>query len=179
MKLGAKIFGTLSGLLLLYLLLGLLLPGKWEADAEWVIQATPQEIFPFLNRLGAWAQWSPMPDSGLETFGAAHGVGAGLRWDDPQYGDGEVTIVASQENSEVRYEVEVEGGALKIQGVLSLERYEEGTLIRWRESGDFGWNPLMGYAARGMASSQGEAMKESLKTLAGIVIRAGSGASAP
>lgn len=179
MKLGAKIFGALSGLLLLYLIIGLFLPGKWEAEAEWVIQAPPQEVFPFLNNLEAWPQWSPMPDSGLEAFGAAHGVGAGLRWNDPQYGDGEVRIVASQENSEVRYEVDVEGGALKIQGILSLEGYEGGTRIRWRESGDFGWNPMMGYAARGMASSQGEAMKESLKTLAEVVTQAGSGASAP
>ena len=179
MKLGAKIFGALSGLLLLYLIIGLLLPGKWEAEAEWVIHATPQEVFPLLDNLEAWAQWSPMPDSGLEAFGAAHGVGAGLRWNDPQYGDGEVRIVASQENSEVQYEVDVEGGALKIQGILSLEGYEGGTRIRWRESGDFGWNPMMGDAARGMASSQGEAMKESLKTLAEVVTQAGSEASAP
>jgi hypothetical protein len=171
MKLGAKIFGMLSGLLLLYLLLGLLLPGRWEAEAEAVIQASPEELFPLLNNLEAWARWSPMPESGQETFGSVSGVGAGLRWDDPQYGVGEVRIISSQANAEVGYEVEVEGGALKIQGLLTLEGEERGTRISWRESGDFGWNPLMGFAARGMASSQGDAMRESLTTLGQLVAR--------
>jgi len=179
MKLGAKFFGTLSGLLLLYLLLGLLLPGRWEAEAEAVIEASPEEVFPFLNNLEAWTQWSPMPETGVETFGSVSGVGAGLRWDDPQYGDGEVRIISSQTNSAVGYEVEVEGGALKIQGILSLEGDEGATRIIWRESGDFGWNPLMGFAARGMASSQGEAMRESLTTLGQLVTQGGSGATAP
>ena len=169
MKLGAKVFGMLSALLLLYLLTGLLLPGRWEAEAESVIQASPEEIFPLLNNLGAWAQWSPMPESGHETFGSPSGVGAGLRWDDPQYGVGEVRIISSRTDVEVGYEVDVEGGALKIRGLLTLEGEEGGTRIIWRESGDFGWNPLMGFAARGMPSSQGEAMRESLATLGRLV----------
>ena len=75
--------------------------------------------------------------------------------------------------------VEVERGALKIQGLLTLEQEEGGTRIIWRESGDFGWNPLMGFAARGMASSQGDAMRESLITLGQLVAQAGSGTTAP
>ena len=179
MKWGARIFGALSGLFLLYLLLGLLLPGRWEAEAEAVIQASPEEIFPFLNSLSAWAQWSPMPESGLETFGSAQGVGAGLRWDDPQYGDGEIRVVSSHANSAIGYVVEVEGGTLKIEGTLSLTEEKGGTRIVWREEGDFGWNPLMGFAARGMPSSQGEAMRESLKTLSQVVTGTGSGSTAP
>ena len=179
MKFGAKVFGVLSALLLLFLLIGLLLPGKWEAEAEAVIQAHPEELFPLLNNLENWAQWSPMPESGQEAFGSLSGVGAGLRWDDPQYGVGEVRIVSSQTDAEVGYEVEVEGGALKIQGLLTLERVEGGTRIIWREAGDFGWNPLMGFAARGMASSQGDAMRESLATLARLVTRPGAGTTGP
>ena len=47
MKLGAKIFGALSGVLILYLVLGLLLPGRWEAEAEAVLPAPPSTVFPF------------------------------------------------------------------------------------------------------------------------------------
>lgn len=169
MKLGARIFGVLAGILLLFLLVGLLLPGTWSAGEEALLPAPPSSVFPLLNRLSAWDLWTPFPDTGLEWFGPPEGVGAGLRWDDPGYGKGEARIVRSVEGAEVRYEVEVEGGALRIHGVLTLEAEGVGTRLRWVEEGDFGWNPLMGYAARGMADSQGKAMKASLERLRGVL----------
>jgi hypothetical protein len=173
MRLGAKIFGGLSGILLLYLLVGLLLPGSWRAQEEILLPAPPSSVFPLVNRLSAWELWTPFPQSGLVSFGPPEGEGAGLRWDDPQYGKGEVRIIRSREDAEVSYWVEVEEGALTIRGVLTLEPEGGGTRLRWVEDGDFGWNPLMGYAARGMADSQGEAMKASLGRLTDLLPRPG------
>ena len=79
--------------------------------------------------------------------------------------------MGSRQDAEVNYEVEVEGGALKIRGSLFLQPEEAGTRIRWVEEGDFGWNPLMGYATGRMASSQEEAMRESLGKLAEEAVR--------
>ena len=174
MKLGAKIFGALSGILLLYLLVGLLLPGTWRAQEEAFLDAPPASVFPLLNRLSAWSLWTPFPSSGLEAFGPPKGVGAGLRWDDPQYGKGEARIIGAREDAEVEYEVEVEGGGLRIHGVLTLEPEGEGTRLRWIEEGDFGWNPLMGYAARGMPASQGKAMRASLGRLTDVLAETGA-----
>jgi hypothetical protein len=165
-KLAAKIFGGLSGLFLLFLVLGILLPGTWEARTSALILSPPASVFPLLDNLEAWSSWSPMPEAGSETFGNTHGVGAGLRWSDPQYGKGEMLITSSTLDSEVQYRVEIEGGALTILGRLSLTPEKGGTRIHWEEEGDFGWNPLMGYAAKGMAESQGEALQESLRALA-------------
>jgi len=169
MKLGATIFGILAFAALLFLGLGVLLPGTWEAEVAMVLPAPSSEVFPFFNNLEAWADWSPMPAGGAATFGASAGVGAGLRWDDPQYGSGEVRIVESIPDQQVAYEVEIEGGSLEIQGAISLEDSQGETLVRWRESGDFGWNPLLGYTARRMQKSQSRAMEESLKSLARIL----------
>ena len=165
MKLGAKIFAFLSALLLLFLALGVLLPGTWEAQADALIPAPPDSVFPLLDDLDAWSLWSPMPEKGVEAFGRERGAGAGLRWSDPQYGEGEMTITSSTPNSRLHYRVEVEGGTLTILGHLILAPEGGGTRIHWEERGDFGWNPLLGYAARGMAESQGAALLESLKAL--------------
>ena len=169
MKLGAKIFGALSSVLVLYLILGLLLPGTWEAQVETFLSSPPAAVFPFLNRMDQWVLWNQLPDSGVETEGPAEGVGAGLRWDDESYGEGSVRIVVSETNARVEYEVQVEGGALEIRGVLSLSPEGGGVRLLWSERGDFGWNPLMGYAAKGMGASQEEAMRSNLKTLQGLV----------
>lgn len=171
MRLGAKVFGGLSGILLLFLLVGLLLPGSWQAQEEILLPVPPSSVFPLVNRLSSWELWTPFPESGLVPFGPPEGAGAGLRWDDSQYGKGEVRIIGSREDTEVVYEVAVEQGALRIRGTLTLEPEDGRTRLRWVEEGDFGWNPLMGYAARGMAASQGEAMKASLGRLTDLLAR--------
>lgn len=165
MRWGARIFGAISGILLLYLLVGFLLPGRWKAEETALLSAPPSRVFPLLDHLTAWEAWTPFPESGLEAFGPASGPGAGIRWQDPRYGKGEARITMTRPDAEVRYEVEVEGGALTIRGVLALAPEGAGTRLRWVEEGDFGWNPLMGFAAREMASSQGEAMRASLARL--------------
>jgi hypothetical protein len=159
------VFGVLSGILVVILGIGLLLPGTWKAEVEALLPAPPSSVFPLVNHLSSWAKWTPVPETGLEAFGEPAGVGAGVRWDDPRYGAGEVRITGSHANRAVRYEVVVEGGALRIHGSISMEPEGEGTRVRWVEEGDFGWNPLLGFAARGMSSSQSKTMRESLRLL--------------
>ena len=59
---------------------------------------------------------------------------------------------------------EFEGGA-SVTGELTIEAVEGESLVTWREEGDFGRNPLMGYVARGMSESQGTQMAEGLEKL--------------
>jgi len=169
MKLGARIFGALAGVLILYLLLGVLLPGTWEAQVEVTLPAPPSQVYPFLQSPEEWARWNTLPDSGLTFVGPRQGPGAGMEWDDPRYGSGRYEITAGQPHARVEYEVQVEGGALSIEGTLALTPTREGTHLFWSEKGDFGWNPLLGYAARGMASSQEEAMRSSIRRLLEIL----------
>ncbi len=173
MKLGAKIFGILSGTLLLYLLVGSLLPSAWEATADATLPAPPSAVFPFLDRMDRWVEWNVMPGSGTEAVGPGAGVGSGIRWDDPQYGEGQLRIVKSEPDSMVAYAVDIEGGSLQIHGVLTLQAQGTGTLVSWVERGDFGWNPLMGYAARGMGASQSEAMRWNLERLRSLLEASG------
>jgi hypothetical protein len=65
--------------------------------------------------------------------------------------------------------VEVQGGALQFEGTVLLAPVPEGTRVTWSESGDFGWNPLLGYAARQMSESQGAQFEQSLERLAELV----------
>lgn len=170
MKLGAKIFGALSGLLILYLFLGILLPGRWVAEVDAYLPAAPSSVFPFLNRTDRWIRWNTMPDSNLTMVGPSRGVGAGIRWDDPRYGSGEFEILVSDPPSRVEYQVLIEGGDLAIRGVLELAPEGTGSRLRWTERGDFGWNPLMGYAARGMDETQAEAMRAGLDRLLSLLV---------
>jgi hypothetical protein len=165
MKLGAKVFGVLAGLSGLFLVIGFLLPGTWTAQVDTTLPGPPVDIFPYFNRMSLWPRWSTLPETGIEFFGGAEGVGAGLRWDDPQIGRGELRIIESRVAESVAYEVSVEGGTIRIKGSVRLSASVEGTEVIWREEGDFGRNPLLGYAALGMSESQAMSMQAALDSL--------------
>ena len=162
MKLGAKIFGALAAILILYLGIGFFLPGTWDAEVQGTLDAPPEVVFPFLNSPEQWVRWNAMPESGSTFVGPQEGMGAGLDWDDPRYGSGAFRITRPVPNRVVEYEVEIEAGALRIQGVATLEEEGAGSRI-----------PLMGYAARGMGSSQAAALEASLDTLRVLLGREG------
>ncbi len=160
----AKIFGAIGTVLVALMLIGFVLPGTWSAEASIEIEATPTEIFPFLNDLRRWDTWTNWGDIDSDLSDPPRGVGASRSWEDPNFGSGSVTITGSESPNIVRYEVEIEGGA-RVNGELRIEALGGASLVTWREDGDFGRNPLMGYVARGMAKSQGAQLAEGLEKL--------------
>ena len=67
------------------------------------------------------------------------------------------------------YSVEVEGAAganMRTNGRIELEPTAGGTRVVWREHGDLGSNPLMGYWARSMRRVQSTEMEKGLDRLA-------------
>jgi len=200
LRIGAWAMGILALLSLGVLAVGFILPSTWEAEAEIVIEAPVDSVHPRVAAASAWLDWTPGPDSGVERFGPPQGAGSGYRWDDPGYGKGEftlteVSLVRSPEGAtttgtevssdaaraNVRYEVEVEGGSIRIEGSMSLapESDGEGTRVSWREAGDFGWNPLLGYLSGRMAELQGEQLARSLRALKILVEEGGTTAELP
>jgi len=171
---GAMILGAVALLIAGFLVVGILLPGGWVVERTIQIEAPAAEVYPLLDRAAGWEEWTPSPETGVELFGPEQGVGSGRRWDDPGYGRGEFVITGSVPPQEVTYEVNVEDGAIRIRGRLVLEEAPGATLVRWREEGDFGRNPLLGYLAGRMEDLQGAQLEASLARLAARVVGAPS-----
>lgn len=159
-----KIFGFIGAVLVAFMVVGLLLPSRWSAQATVQLRADPDVVFAFMDDLGRWDEWTPWADMESELSDPARGAGAVRSWNDPQYGEGAITITESRAPSLVAYRVEI-GGRTQVTGRLEIQSWPGGSLVVWREEGDFGWNPLMGYVARGMAESQGQQLLESLNRL--------------
>ncbi len=169
MKAATVVLGTGALVLLLFLGGGILLPGTWRAQASLAIDAEAAVIFPYLDTPSLWEEWTPPLGDVVELTGPGAGEGAGRRWSDPVYGSGSFRIERSEVPTLVKYRVEVEEGAIVILGVLELSRQDGGTVVHWREGGDFGWNPLLRYAARGMGESQSEQLAGNLARLRVLV----------
>ena len=164
-----KVLAALSVFLLLVVGIGFLLPGTWEARRAATLEAPPDSVFPYLDVLDLWERWTPWPEVELVRSGPPRGAGATMSWDDSYMGDGVFRIVESRAPAEVRYRVEVEGGSIVIEGAFALDSTGGGTLVTWTERGDFGWNPLMGYAALTMDRVQGTELERGLARLRAVV----------
>lgn len=160
----AKVFSGIAAILLTLMLIGLVLPGTWSAESSIQIEVAPTDLFPFLNDLSRWDTWTNWGEVESELSDPSLGVGASRSWDNPNMGSGSVTITGSEAPTFVRYEVEIEGGA-SVSGELRIEALGGASRVTWREEGDLGRNPLMGYVARGMSKSQEAQLAEGLEKL--------------
>ena len=154
----------LSGLLLI----GFLLPADWEAEASASIQAPPEVVFRFLDSPEGWREWTTWPDSGLVREGPERGPGASMSWDDPELGTGSFRLVEVRTGELVRYEVEVNEGRMRTEGEIVLTRDALGLHVDWRERGNLGRNPLMGYWALSMDRAQTAELEKGLERLAAL-----------
>ena len=163
-----KVFGLIGGVLVAFMAVGFLLPGRWSAEVSIDLETGPESVFPLLADLGRWDEWTQWSEVESTLTDPSSGVGAVRSWDDERYGSGSVTIVESRPFELVRYRVRIGEGS-EVVGTLSLERSPTGSVVTWREEGDFGRNPLMGYVARTMSNAQGQQLSESLFRLEGAV----------
>lgn len=162
---GAVAAGVLALLMAGLVVVGILLPGTVDVTRSIEVAAPPERVFPLLNDLSAWDSWTPWAEIESRMEGPPAGLGARRVWDDPRMGSGSLTITASVPPSTVSYEVELEDGAIRFEGTLSVASRGSGSLVTWTERADFGWNPLLGWTALGMEESQGRQLEESLARL--------------
>lgn len=169
MRLLRRIFGAVALLLVAFVAVGLLLPGSWSTRRERSVEVAPDSVYGILTRPRAWRTWMPWPEGGARFQGPGSGTGAAFTWDDPRYGSGRFELTSTEPLRRVEYAVVVEEGAVRIRGTVRIEPIDDGTLIVWSETGDFGWNPLLSYAALTMEDRQGEALDSALAGLARAV----------
>jgi hypothetical protein len=169
LSLGTVILGSAAVLLLIVLAIGFLLPAEWQASASTVVDASAEDVYPFLDTPEGWRSWTAWPDSGLTRSGPASGAGARISWNDDELGEGFFQIVDAVPFERVAYMVEVGNGAMRTQGALTLSDEPGGILIAWSETGDLGRNPLMGYWAFFMDRAQTAELERSLDRLGALV----------
>ena len=84
--------GILAALASVFVVVGILLPGTVEVTRSVEIAAPPEQVFPLLNSLDAWTEWTPWGDVQSRIEGPAAGAGARRVWDDPIIGAGSLSI---------------------------------------------------------------------------------------
>lgn len=159
---------------LLLMFIGMLLPGIWQTERAVVIRAPASTIFPYLNNLKQWREWTVWhqqhPQRQTEYSGPDAGVGATSRWSGEE-GRVVMKIMQSEYNQRVAYILMFNGGEFRAEGALTLLPEGEATRVVWSAAGEAGrglanryYALHQGYRIGGELTDSLELLKQKLET---------------
>ncbi len=137
MKPAHLIFVVIISVLMGIAIYGFLLPNTSHVERSITISASPEEIFPYLNNVKMFDQWSPWmeydPKVVIEYSGPEEGIGAHSGWssEHPKVGHGSRKIINSNANQLVEMELDFGDGG-KAFTRMELQALADITKVTWR-----------------------------------------------
>ncbi|MGH6866223.1 MAG: SRPBCC family protein [Methyloceanibacter sp.] len=146
------------------------LPAHVTVSRSVVINAPEYAVFPYINDLRRFSEWSPWaardPDMRTTYSGPESGKGAGVVWesDQPSIGKGSMEIVDSEPSKSIDLVVNYNG--LEGTGYYALSPAGSGSKVTWSFGYDTGSSPLKrwkGLMLNGLVGAEYSAGLDKLK----------------
>lgn len=167
-----KITGAFLGIvILLFVVVGLILPTTWHVERSVVINAPPEAIHPWVNSFRKWEQWAAWnnemdPSRKVDFDGPEEGVGAAMRWQGDKMGRGRIAIAKSDPKLGVWIDEAIESDQVNAHGSITYAAVEGGgTRVTWVDDGDVGMKPIGGYFVGMLEGALGEHFQAGLDKL--------------
>jgi len=172
LKIIKSLIVLLSIILVLFVVIGLLLPKNYVVSRSIVIDATPQQIHKYVNNLKKWPEWSPFaekdPTLVFNMGDKTSGEGAKSSWTGDD-NSGSLVITSSSADKGIKYDLEFLNGNIKTQREFIYVMEGQNTKIIWEMTGSRDTPLLGGYFAAKMDSLFGKDMEKGLQNLKNIV----------
>jgi carbon monoxide dehydrogenase subunit G len=145
-----KVVFAILVLPILIILAAFFLPSRYKVERSLLIQAKPDAIFPLLNDLKRWPEWTAWNSQREPSLVYAYpgpvsaGVGAVQSWT-AQSGNGSIKLTAADPLQGVAYELNFNEGRFISTGRIQLLPADQGTRVVWTNEGDLGSNPVGRY----------------------------------
>ena|SRR5687767_12236750 len=140
-KVLATLFIVLLVLVLVVLAVASTRPSDFKVERQASLPAPPATVFPLVNDLGRWPQWSPWekldPNMKRTISEPSSGTGATYAWTgNNQVGEGVMTIVSSEPNARVGLRLDfVKPWASTSQTVVDIAPSDAGSQVTWTMTG--------------------------------------------
>ena len=169
-----RILIGIVALLVLFFVVGFLLPKEIRVERSMEIAAPPQAVFGMVNDFRQFNSWQPWalidPTTRYVYEGPATGAGSRMMWysDHPEVRDGMQEIIASEPYSRVRTNLDFGAQGTAVADYL-IDEVDGGSVLTWTLETNMGGNPIMGYVGLMMDSMVGSAYEQGLANLKEIL----------
>ena len=132
----------LRGIFAIFLIFGIVIavgffmPASQLVERTIEVEAYPEDVFPFINNLESYSQWSPLyaqiPDAQIIYGGAEEGIGQTMAWQGSEgnYPFGSQEIIQSQAGEFVQVKINLSGrDATATHAILPLSNGEGVTVL--------------------------------------------------
>jgi hypothetical protein len=147
MKLTIKIVSVLFLLAVVAFGVAYQLPKQCVAERTILVEASPEQIFTYLENPTEWQRWSAWnrayDPTMIQLFGGPmRGTGARITWNGDKVGKKQMVFTNSLNPSQLLYEVTDNAQVNKTLGVIELVATKEGTLVHWKEQTNLNDSPF-------------------------------------
>ena len=128
---------------------GLVMPTQWRVERTVVVAAPAAVVFPLINDLQRWpdwTEWDGAEDPSLQRRfgdGPTAGIGAAMSWTGDEVGEGRLTISESVPDRRIGYDLRLAHDGLLSEGAIVLAPAQGGVRVTWSTGGELGWSPLV------------------------------------
>ncbi|WP_242928911.1 SRPBCC family protein [Pontibacter vulgaris] len=145
------------------------LPARYEVTQTQLVDATPEQVFSYLNNPTQWPRWTVWskekdPTLILMYGGPLSGEGAQQSWSGDMLGESRIIFTQSIKPSTLTYEQTLSID-LKVWGSFTLEELNQGTRITWQQVTNVPDKPIAKLNAIWQKYKTEEELMESLKGL--------------
>jgi hypothetical protein len=168
-----KGFLMLLAIILLLIVVGFLLPSKFHAEKSIEIKSTASKIFPYLNNVQRWKDWTSLneeKDFSLEVtyFGPRQGIGSGMIYSGDKLGSGKIEITDNELDQRINFSLLI-NHRISTQGLIRIEPLTNSTsMVTITLDGDVGFHLANRYIILLMDNIAGVLFKDSLNQLKSI-----------
>ncbi len=168
LKVIKSLIALLIIIIVLFIVIGIFLPKDYTVSRSVVIDASSQQIHPYLNNLNNWPKWSPWaendPTLKVTVGDISSGVGASQSWVGKD-GDGSLVITGSNPQKGLDYDLEFNQGQFQCKSDFEYVPDGQNTQVVWEMKGRVDTPVLGGYFAAKMDSWVGAEFYKGLQNL--------------
>lgn len=155
-----KILIGIVGVIVVLLIVGFVLPSKFEITKSMQVNAPAAYVFEEVNDLQKWGNWSYWhsldPQTELTYSDQKSGKGATYSWKSDKTGEGKLVVTESTPSASIAADLFFMEAAEPSKASYKFEPNGEGTNVTMSFSTDFGMNPIMRWMGAVMFPSEME-----------------------
>ncbi|WP_416308019.1 SRPBCC family protein [Neptunicella sp. SCSIO 80796] len=168
-----RVLITIMVLMVVVLGIGFMLPAEFKVERQIDIDASPAQVYNHIADLRQWRNWGVwyQRDLAMQVSyqGAESGPGMKALWQSKQEGNGEMTVIAADQNKRLVYTLYFADFDMGSTGEMKLIENDGKTTVLWQDYGDVGNNPLNHYFVLMMDDFVGPDFETSLLNLKTLV----------